>query len=96
MSPQRVKEELDSPLSAEALLGSVTAEPVAQSDIVVVRADAATPEEASDLSNAFAEQTIVEQTEELHDFVDPQIPELESELDTATGVTAEEISSSAR
>ena len=89
---ERVKEELDSPLSAEALLGSVTAEPVAQSDILVVRADAAAPEEASDLSNAFAEQTIVEQTEELHNFVDPRIPELESELDTATGVTAEEIS----
>jgi non-specific protein-tyrosine kinase len=78
---ERVKEELDSPLSAEALLGQVTAEPVAQSEIIVVRADAATPEEAAKLSNAFAEQTIVEQTEELHSFIREILPGLEAELE---------------
>ena len=80
---QRVKEELDSPLTAEALLGSVTAEPVAQSDIVVVRADAGVPKEAAELSNAFAEQTIIEQTEELHGFIEERIPELEAQLASA-------------
>ncbi|MDX6585732.1 MAG: tyrosine-protein kinase [Solirubrobacterales bacterium] len=76
---ERVREELDSPLSAEALLGKITAEPVAQSEIIVVRADATTPEEAAELSNAFAEQAIVEQTEELHSFIEDILPGLEKE-----------------
>ena len=77
---ERVKEDLDSPLSAEALLGSVTAEPVAQSNIVVVRGDAGTPEEAAEISNAFAKQAIVEQTEELHAYIEDLIPQLEAQL----------------
>jgi capsular exopolysaccharide synthesis family protein len=79
----RVKDELDSPLSPEALLGSITAEPVAQSDIVVVRADASTPDDAAELSNTFAEQTIVEQTEELHAYIKEQIPQLERQVKNA-------------
>ena len=77
---ERVKEELDSPLSAEALLGSVTAEPVAQSNIVVVRGDAGTPKEAAEISNAFANQAIVEQSEELHAYIEDLIPQLEAQL----------------
>ena len=84
---ERVRKELDSELTGEGLLGSVTAEPVAQSDIVVVRGDAGTPEEAAELSNAFAEQTIVEQTEELHAAIEERIPGLERQLRTA-GETA--------
>ncbi len=77
---ERVREELDSPFSAEALLGKITAEPVAQSDIVVIRADAGTPDEAAELSNTFAEQAIVEQTEELHSAIKEKIPGLEKQL----------------
>ena len=39
------------------------------------RAEAGTPEEAAELANSFAEQTIVEQTEELHDYIEPILPE---------------------
>ena len=44
----------------------------------------------SDLSNAFAEQTIVEQTEELHNFIEREFPNWRASSTTATGVTAEE------
>ncbi len=80
---RRVQEDLDSDLSPEALLSKVTAEPVAQSNIVVVTAQAGSPEEAADLANSFAEQTIVEQTEELHDYIEPLIPILERQIESS-------------
>jgi capsular exopolysaccharide synthesis family protein len=90
---ERVQEELDSDVSPAALLDSVTAEPVAQSNIVVVGAEAGTPEEAADLANAFAEQTIVEQSEELHDYIDEVLPALEKQLkDTPEGLEADQLS----
>ena len=83
---------MDSDASPEALLAAVTAEPVAQSNIVVVTAEAGTPQEAADLANSFAEQTIVEQTEELHDYIDPILPELEERLEnSAPGVEADQL-----
>ncbi len=91
---QRVQEDLDSDLSPEALLAEVTAEPAAQSNIVVVTAEAPTPDEAADLANSFAEQTIVEQTEELHDYIDAILPELEQQLATSpTGPESDALSS---
>lgn len=89
---ERVKGELESDLTAEGLLAQVTAEPVAQSDIIVVRADAASPEEAAVLANEFSKQTIIEQTDELQEFIKPLIPALERELDAASGISAEDIS----
>ncbi len=88
---ERVKEEIDSPLSAEALLASIQAEPLAQAAIVVISAQASSPEEATELVNAFAEQAIEEQTETIHDFIDENLPALEDQLDRGEGSAALDI-----
>ena len=77
---ERVEEELDSGLSAEALQGQVNAEPVAQSNIVAVSARGPTPEEAAAIANAFAEQVVVAQTAKLHAYIDEVLPGLEDRL----------------
>lgn len=75
---ERVRRTLDVPLSAETLLGQINAEPLAQSNIVVISARAGSPEEATTLVNTFAEQAIVEQTQLVHDFIDGNLPGLRS------------------
>ena len=62
---ERVKAELNSPLSPQKLLGKVTAEPVASSNIVAVTAEGGSPEEAAELANAFATEAVAELTDEL-------------------------------
>jgi capsular exopolysaccharide synthesis family protein len=74
----RAKQALDSPLSARALLGKVTAEPVAQSNIVAVTAEGGSPTQARDLANAFAAESIAEQTAQLHAAIDRTLPELQA------------------
>lgn len=73
---ERVKADLDSPEGIDGLLGMVTAEPVAQSQIVDVTARAGSPEEAADLANSFAEQAGVELTERVRDYIDVTLPDL--------------------
>ncbi len=74
----RVKRLLGSPLSPEDLLEKVSAQPVAQSNIVAVVAEAGLPEDAQALANAFAEGAIDEQTAALHEYIDETLPALES------------------
>jgi Mrp family chromosome partitioning ATPase/capsular polysaccharide biosynthesis protein len=74
-----VKEDLDSPLSEEALLEMVKAEPVATSDIVAIVADAASPAEAQALANGFADATVKVRTAELHKYIDKILPGLEAQ-----------------
>lgn len=78
---ERVKEVLNSPESAEDLLDKVSAEPVAQSNVVAVVAQADDPEEAQELANTFAEQAIAERDQELADYVDDTLPGLERQLE---------------
>jgi capsular exopolysaccharide synthesis family protein len=78
---EEVQEDLDSPESAESLLDQVSAEPVAQSNIVTVTAEAPTPEEAQALANAFATTAIELRTEALHDYIDDALPGLEAQLE---------------
>jgi capsular exopolysaccharide synthesis family protein len=73
----RVKQELNSSLSANTLLGKVTAEPVAQSNIVAVTAKGDSPTKARDLANAFAAQAVAEQTATLHAAIDRTLPGLQ-------------------
>lgn len=80
----RVKEATDSPLSAAALLGKVTAEPVAQSNIVAVTAEGGSPTEARDLANAFAAEAVAEQTAQLHAAIDRTLPGLQARAKAAT------------
>ncbi len=69
---RRVKEDLDSPLSAQDLLDDVDAEPVAQSQLVAVTAEGETAESASELANAFAEQAVAERIDQLQAVVERQ------------------------
>jgi capsular exopolysaccharide synthesis family protein len=77
----QVKSDLDSPLSTEELLADVTAEPVAQSNIVTVTAQASTPEQAQALANGFARAAIEERTRALHEYIDDTLPGIQAQLD---------------
>src|SRR5436190_5218817 len=83
---QRVADKLNLQTSPQDLLDEVTAVPLADSDIVSVSADAATPAEARDLANAFASQTIADRTAVLHQTVRKEIPILNREI-ANSGVT---------
>jgi Mrp family chromosome partitioning ATPase len=82
---ERVKAALDSPESAQKLLGKATAEPVASSNIVAVTAEGGSAEEAAELANAFATQAVAEQTEQLRDGVNQTIPDLQARLRSGSG-----------
>jgi capsular exopolysaccharide synthesis family protein len=81
----RVKSTLDSSLSSRALLRKVSAEPVASSNIVAVTAEADSPEEATEIANAFASQAVAKQTAQLHDAIDERLPRLETRLRQGAG-----------
>jgi len=76
----RVKNQLKLSESPQDLLKLVTAEPVAQSNIVAVQAERHSPAEARDLANAFATQAIDEQTDKLHSEIASQFKGLEAQL----------------
>jgi capsular exopolysaccharide synthesis family protein len=77
---RRVKKALNSPKSPEQLLASVTAVPVAQSNIVAVTGNETSPLGAQRLANAFALQTVADQTAQLHRQVNDLIPNLQAQL----------------
>jgi capsular exopolysaccharide synthesis family protein len=72
----RVKRELGLEESVSALLAAVSAEPVVQSNIVSVRAEANSPELARDIANGFARQVVAERSEELRREINKQIPRI--------------------
>jgi receptor protein-tyrosine kinase len=76
---QRVKERLALEESAEDLLEKVSAEPVAQSNIVAITAEADSPTEARDLANAFAEEAVADKTTSLNAAVDAQLEGLQAQ-----------------
>jgi capsular exopolysaccharide synthesis family protein len=78
----KVAERLGLEESARKLLARVSAEPVAQSNIVSVTARADTPEEARDLANAFAESAVEDRTEQVHSAIDTQIPAIQAQLES--------------
>ena len=82
---ERVKEALNSSLSAQKLLGKVTAEPVASSNIVAVTAEAGSPSESAELANAFANEAVAERTDELHTGVNQILPVLEARVRQGAG-----------
>jgi polysaccharide biosynthesis transport protein len=67
---QIVQETLQTERSRRSLLGDVEAAPVAQSNLVVVKASAPTAREAQRLANAFAEATVRDRTRKLHRQLD--------------------------
>ena len=77
---QRVKTDLHSPLSPQALLNKISAQPVATSNIIAVTATEDSPEHAQTLANAFAKATIAERTDDLHKTIQAMLPTLETQL----------------
>jgi capsular exopolysaccharide synthesis family protein len=78
-----VRENLGLERSAESLLDDVSAEPVAESNIVAVTAQGPTAESAAELANAFAQTAIEHRTNVLHERVDAELPVLEGQLSEA-------------
>jgi Mrp family chromosome partitioning ATPase len=65
--------------SGGVLLGTVTATPVGQSNLVAVQANASTPQQAQAVANAFARQVIVTRTNALHKAIDAVLPGLRAQ-----------------
>lgn len=82
----RVAGDLNTGESPDQLLDQVSAQPVAQSNLVAVTAEASSPELARDLANGFAEAVVTVRTEQLHAQLDDLIVRLEEQL-TAGGAT---------
>lgn len=89
----RVMEDLGLSDTPRDLLDDVTAEPVAQSNIVAVTAEAPSAAEAQELANAFVAATVEERTEQVHAAIDSVLPSLEAQLggDAAGGSIASQI-----
>lgn len=77
---QRVRGSLGLDRSATSLLEDVDAEPVAQSNIVAVTAQAGSATLARDIANAFATEVVADRREELRRQLDEQIPRLRQQL----------------
>lgn len=74
---RRVIGELDiTGITPAKLVEKVVAEPVAQSSVVTVSAEADSPREAADLANAFATETVRQRTAQLRQQLDTTIPDL--------------------
>ena len=67
---ERVREEGVAEGTARDLLDKVSAEPVASSNIVAITAEGDSPEEAQDLANAFAEASVEDRTDQVHESIE--------------------------
>lgn len=76
----RVKALLHLPGSPRGLLTSVKAEPVAQSNIVSITAQAPSPARARDLANAFGEAVVADRTAKLRAQLDAEIARLKQRI----------------
>jgi succinoglycan biosynthesis transport protein ExoP len=82
-----VKDQLQLSDSPQDLLKQVSAEPIAQSNIVAVTGQAHSKEGARDLANAFANKAVEQQTAKLHRQIESQIAGLAEQLDAAPSAT---------
>jgi succinoglycan biosynthesis transport protein ExoP len=76
----RVRDDTKSKDSVNALLDRVSAEPVAQSDIVTITAEGSSPEAARDLADAFATAAVDVRTDRLHSAIGSQIAAIQAQL----------------
>lgn len=76
----KVKSDLGSSETPNALLSEVTAEPVAQSNFVAVKGTGNSPEEARNIANAFANATVTNHTDEVHKQVSAQLQTVSGSL----------------
>jgi receptor protein-tyrosine kinase len=75
---RRAASSLNPPESAETLLGEVSAEPVANSNIVSVIASASSPQRAQEVANTFATAAVNEQTATMQAEINSRLPRLEA------------------
>ncbi|MBS1679506.1 MAG: formate--tetrahydrofolate ligase [Actinobacteria bacterium] len=75
---RRTASKLNSGKSPEELLEAVSAEPVANSNIVAVTAKASSPKEAQEIANAFAAAAVEERTATMHEEIAERLPRLEA------------------
>jgi len=81
---RQVKSQLGIKASVTEVLRRVRSEPVAQSNLVSVTADASTKKGAQRLANAFADATVQDRTATLHKLLDRTIPALDRRLGAAS------------
>ncbi len=74
---ERAQEDLGTTQSARSLLGDISADPVASSNLVTITASDSTPEGAADKANAFARATVEDRTDALHEQIDRILPQLQ-------------------
>ena len=79
----RVKRKLGLDESVGELQGAVSAEPVAQSNIVSVRAEAESPELAANIANGFATEVVAERSQQLRRAIDQQLPRIREQIAAA-------------
>ena len=79
----RVKRRFGLDESVGELLGAVAAEPVAQSNIVSVGAEADSPTLARDLANGFATEAVAERSQELRREINRVLPRLREQIAAA-------------
>lgn len=77
---QAAKVSLRSTRSAEAILGDITAEPIAQSNLVAIQATAGTADGAARLANAFARAVVQVRTTQLRQEIAALLPRLQGQL----------------
>ena len=83
---ERVKRVLNSDESPGDLLDDVTAVPVAQSQLVDVTGEADTPEDAADIANGFATESVNERSEQLTAIVERQTEALQDQFGNNSAV----------
>jgi capsular exopolysaccharide synthesis family protein len=91
----RAKRELGLDQSVTELMNHTEASPVAQSNVVVITAEADSPREAAQVANGFAESSVADRNEKLRTQLKPMIETLreriaaESRLPASPGVAEE-------
>ncbi len=81
----RVQDDLNTDQTPRSLLANVTAEPVAQSDLIAITGSASTPEEAQAIANSFAKEAVAERTERMRAQIDERLPALRATLESGQG-----------
>jgi capsular exopolysaccharide synthesis family protein len=79
----RVIKDLGLDQSADSLLSQVTAEPVAQSNIVSIRSTASSPDEARDIANGFATGVVAQRSEIVRSEAEKQMEGAREQLKQA-------------
>jgi len=78
---QRVADESGGERDPQAILNHVTAEPIAESNVVALKAQAPTAIGAATLANDFAKASLEVQAKSLRDLIDRQLPALNARFE---------------